>query len=141
MQRSPWTGRAIKEARGGRAVERRISQESNGYLGGAHARGDAVLPDAARAPRRRRGDADGSVELRLASVVGYASRRRSVLVCPPNRARTSRGFMFLRHLRPLTGLAVFAFVMFGLSACGVNKIPTLDEQVKAAWSEVLNQYQ
>src|SRR5712664_3094716 len=49
--------------------------------------------------------------------------------------------MFLRHLRPFTGLAVFAFVMFGLSACGVNKIPTLDEQVKAAWSEVLNQYQ
>src|SRR5712691_9378405 len=49
--------------------------------------------------------------------------------------------MFLRHLRPLTGLAVFAFVVFGLSACGVNKIPTLDEQVKAAWSEVLNQYQ
>jgi LemA protein len=50
-------------------------------------------------------------------------------------------FMFLRQLRPLTGLAVFAFVLFGLSGCGVNKIPTLDEQVKAAWSEVLNQYQ
>ncbi len=32
-------------------------------------------------------------------------------------------------------------MLFGLSACGVNKIPTLDEQVKAAWSEVLNQYQ
>jgi LemA protein len=30
---------------------------------------------------------------------------------------------------------------FGLSACGVNAIPTLEEQAKAAWSEVQNQYQ
>lgn len=28
-----------------------------------------------------------------------------------------------------------------LSACGVNEIPTKDEDVKAAWSQVLNQYQ
>jgi LemA protein len=28
-----------------------------------------------------------------------------------------------------------------LSSCGVNDVPRLDEQVKAAWSEVLNQYQ
>jgi len=32
-------------------------------------------------------------------------------------------------------------VATGLSACGVNDIPQLDEQTKAAWSEVLNQYQ
>jgi LemA protein len=32
-------------------------------------------------------------------------------------------------------------VAFGLSACGINAVPTQDEQVKAAWSEVLNQYQ
>ena len=32
-------------------------------------------------------------------------------------------------------------MLAGVSGCGVNKIPTLDEQVKAAWSEVLNQYQ
>ena len=33
-------------------------------------------------------------------------------------------------------------LLFGLSGCGViNRIPTLDEQVKAAWSQVLNQYQ
>jgi LemA protein len=49
--------------------------------------------------------------------------------------------MSLRHLRPLAGLAAFAFVLLGLSGCGINKIPALDEQVKAAWSEVLNQYQ
>ena len=28
-----------------------------------------------------------------------------------------------------------------LSACGVNNIPTYEEQAKAKWSEVLNQYQ
>jgi len=28
-----------------------------------------------------------------------------------------------------------------LSACGVNNIPTYDEQVKSAWSQVENQYQ
>jgi LemA protein len=28
-----------------------------------------------------------------------------------------------------------------LSACGINNIPTYQEQAKAAWSEVLNQYQ
>lgn len=35
-------------------------------------------------------------------------------------------------------LAIFAI---GLSACGVNNVPRLDEQTKAAWSQVLNQYQ
>src|ERR1700729_3280139 len=28
-----------------------------------------------------------------------------------------------------------------LSSCGINNVPRLDEQVKAAWSQVLNQYQ
>ncbi|ARS52242.1 LemA family protein [Kushneria konosiri] len=28
-----------------------------------------------------------------------------------------------------------------LSGCGINKIPTLDEKVKSAWSQVENQYQ
>lgn len=28
-----------------------------------------------------------------------------------------------------------------LTGCGINNIPTLDEQVKAAWSQVENQYQ
>ena len=38
-------------------------------------------------------------------------------------------------------LTIFAVVLLVASGCGINKIPTLDEQVKAAWSEVLNQYQ
>jgi len=32
-------------------------------------------------------------------------------------------------------------VLVGLAGCGINAVPTQDEQVKAAWSEVLNQYQ
>jgi LemA protein len=49
--------------------------------------------------------------------------------------------MRLKNFRALSLLLTFALVVGGLSGCGVNKIPTLDEQVKAAWSEVLNQYQ
>lgn len=41
--------------------------------------------------------------------------------------------------RILTLLLALA-VLFGLSGCGVNNIPTYDEEVKAAWSQVLNQY-
>ena len=29
----------------------------------------------------------------------------------------------------------------GLSGCGYNKFQSLDEEAKASWSEVLNQYQ
>jgi LemA protein len=40
-------------------------------------------------------------------------------------------------------IAVLAVVAFGLivSACGYNTIPTLEEQTKARWSDVQNQYQ
>jgi LemA protein len=42
-----------------------------------------------------------------------------------------------------TMLARLAALLLALSvsACGVNTIPSLDEQAKAAWSQVLNQYQ
>src|ERR1700675_3637470 len=33
------------------------------------------------------------------------------------------------------------FTALGLSGCGYNSMQTQDEQVKSAWSEVLNQYQ
>ena len=46
----------------------------------------------------------------------------------------------LRFGRALAaGLALFA--VLSLSGCGYNRFQSLDEQVKAAWSEVLNQYQ
>ena len=38
-------------------------------------------------------------------------------------------------------LALLAAVMLLLSGCGYNTLQGADEQVKAAWSEVLNQYQ
>src|SRR5689334_15222034 len=41
-----------------------------------------------------------------------------------------------RRIRLLSILLVFA----ALSGCGYNDFQRLDEQVKAAWSEVLNQY-
>jgi LemA protein len=39
------------------------------------------------------------------------------------------------------GLALFLLLLPLLSACGVNTIPTLDEQVNADWAQVQNQYQ
>jgi hypothetical protein len=46
-----------------------------------------------------------------------------------------------RYRRTLTSLVALALVLCTLPGCGINRFPTLDEQVKAAWSEVLNQYQ
>jgi LemA protein len=34
-----------------------------------------------------------------------------------------------------------AVLVFALAACGINAIPTHEEKAKAAWSDVLNQYQ
>jgi len=50
------------------------------------------------------------------------------------------GLISVRACRVRT--AAFALlVAFGLSGCGYNNFQSLDEQVKAGWSEVLNQYQ
>jgi LemA protein len=49
--------------------------------------------------------------------------------------------MFFGRVQRLQFLIMLAVVAGGVSACDVNKFPRLDEQVKAAWSEVLNQYQ
>ena len=38
-------------------------------------------------------------------------------------------------------LALTAAALLLLSGCGYNTLQSTDEQVKAAWSEVLNQYQ
>lgn len=38
-------------------------------------------------------------------------------------------------------LAVLAGLLLTLSGCGYNTIQSQDEQIKASWSEVLNQYQ
>ena len=46
----------------------------------------------------------------------------------------------LNHLRSLPMLALMLLTTL-LSGCGINNIPTLDEQAKAAWGQVQNQYQ
>ena len=43
--------------------------------------------------------------------------------------------------RLLPGLLLLAMALPLLSGCGYNTIPTAEERAKAAWSEVLNQYQ
>jgi LemA protein len=41
----------------------------------------------------------------------------------------------------VAAFAALVIIAVGLSGCGVNNVPRLDEETKAAWSQVLNQYQ
>lgn len=41
----------------------------------------------------------------------------------------------------LPGLLSLLIIALSLSGCGINNIPTFDEEVKAAWAQVQNQYQ
>jgi LemA protein len=45
------------------------------------------------------------------------------------------------YLQRLGFLTLFVLATLGLTGCGVNDIPALDEQVKSAWGQVENQYQ
>jgi len=49
--------------------------------------------------------------------------------------------MALPQFRPLARLLALALLAVGLAGCDVNAVPRQDEAVKAAWSQVLNQYQ
>lgn len=40
-----------------------------------------------------------------------------------------------------TRIAAVIILAVSLAGCGINNIPTYEEQAKAAWSQVLNQYQ
>ncbi|MEE4280308.1 MAG: LemA family protein [Pseudomonadales bacterium] len=44
-------------------------------------------------------------------------------------------------MRVLFNLAFLSVLIATLSGCGINNIPTYDEQVKSAWGQVENQYQ
>lgn len=46
-----------------------------------------------------------------------------------------------RFTHRAAGVALALLALLGLSACGINNIPAYDEEVKATWSDVLNQYQ
>ncbi|WP_110686397.1 LemA family protein [Salinicola aestuarinus] len=59
--------------------------------------------------------------------------RRSFSSRTPSRALAPTGWR-------LQWLALIC-LCFTLSGCGINDIPTLDEKVKSAWSQVENQYQ
>jgi len=43
--------------------------------------------------------------------------------------------------RRLPALLLLSALLLSLTGCGINNIPTYDEQVKAAWAQVENQYQ
>nr|WP_028615109.1 LemA family protein [Halopseudomonas pelagia] len=49
--------------------------------------------------------------------------------------------MRMQRLKSTWPLAVLLMLTAFLSGCGINNIPTYDEQVKSAWSQVENQYQ
>jgi LemA protein len=44
-------------------------------------------------------------------------------------------------MQMLARMLTVVMLLVSLSGCGINNIPTYDEQVKAAWSQVQNQYQ
>jgi len=66
-------------------------------------------------------------------VRGLAPRRR--IACVKKGADL---FIALKRLRTL---AIVALIGLSVSACGYNRIPTLEEAAKAQWAEVQNQYQ
>ena len=49
--------------------------------------------------------------------------------------------MFSSLVKQAGRLSVLAVVLIGISGCGINAVPKQDEAVKAAWSQVLNEYQ
>ena len=49
--------------------------------------------------------------------------------------------MHTQRFRYTWQLTVVVLMSWLLAGCGINNIPTYDEQVKAAWSQVENQYQ
>lgn len=49
--------------------------------------------------------------------------------------------MLTQRLKSTWSLAALLMLTAFLSGCGINNIPTYDEQVKSAWSQVENQYQ
>lgn len=47
----------------------------------------------------------------------------------------------MRSITLVSRLSIAGSLLLLLAGCGINNVPTYDEQVKAAWSQVLNQYQ
>src|SRR6185312_5450070 len=82
---------------------------------------------AGRAALRRRAGCRGDL-LQVSSIGPDSEEGASPIMIPP-------------HLRLAPRLALLFLLVAGLAACDVNAVPRQDEAVKAAWSQVLNQYQ
>src|SRR6516164_8077123 len=78
----------------------------------------------------------GSTRLRR---TGHRRTFRSRVTIRPPRCRgyRARRGMMMRAL----AVGLLAFLSLGLGGCGYNALQAQDENVKAAWSEVVNQYQ
>ena len=50
-------------------------------------------------------------------------------------------FMYGKKLKNFAALMMLVAMMLSLAGCGINNIPTYDEEAKAKWSQVLNTYQ
>jgi LemA protein len=48
--------------------------------------------------------------------------------------------MLRPNLSRIAALATVMLITFGLAGCGINNIPTFEQNAKAKWSEVLSQY-
>ena len=61
----------------------------------------------------------------------------------PARARRKYGVdtMTVKHMKQTGWLLGLGLLVLNLSGCGINNIPTYDEEAKAKWSQVLNTYQ
>jgi LemA protein len=55
--------------------------------------------------------------------------------------KESLPFMSISMRLPLLRPAMLLVMLLSLAGCDVNAVPRQDEEVKAAWSQVLNQYQ
>jgi LemA protein len=67
------------------------------------------------------------------------SARTASIEEPKSMATTTAHRLAAPHRLFPTAFVVVSAML--LAACGINTIPTYEEQAKAAWSEVLNQYQ
>ena len=55
--------------------------------------------------------------------------------------RIFRSLHLPRMARAIAGLVLLSLTLPLIASCGVNSIPTYEEQARAAWAQVLNQYQ
>jgi LemA protein len=49
--------------------------------------------------------------------------------------------MSMSSLRPVAAFALVATASVSLAGCGINSVPTAEENAKARWADVQNQYQ